>query len=499
MAKTETPTPTHGVIYTDGGSDKNGQGVGGWGLHGYTYLPEVPKTGAGIKDHVPTAKGYFEKVGKGKDVQGKGPSGPIDQVTVVEYLDGVGSLIPKATNNVAELTAGLKAFQLVKEMGLKDVLIRPDSNYFLQGCTEWMENWERKGWQRPDGTEIANKELWQEILAIYRELAENGIDIRWLKVKGHSGEWGNEMADANATAGKVAGNGGHEIDITTRTDAKGYWNQKVEVSRFFDRRNWYFNTNFGDIPTTDDGYYVYHQGDHGSEDDFYFKPASDVNLSVIQLKKPEPVLEIIRQKQNAVDPTLSREFVIGRLDNLFHPRCYQNVERHKDVFLQVQGFKNDLYDRENNLLTRVLRPPLLAFRSIEYFSVLERILNDVCSGKHDGYEITDITAELYETVGSGKKEALKLKADLTSAVKSISPKIKYDTGKLKGCEELTLTVGIDTPTRNALAALASERPTVRVVSWSESPQAFRYATIVEAAESRGIWAGFYSNLRLLTT
>lgn len=499
MADKKEPA-TNAVIYTDGGC-KPARGIGGWGIHGFTYHDEVPTTGSGLKEHVPTALGYLVKGGKGTKVWGVGINNtPVDAVVVEQYIDGIGSLIPESTNNQAELMGVTRAFETILELDITKALLLVDSKYVLQGLTEWVVGWEKRGWVKQDGTEVANRELWEPLVALHRKLLEKGVELTLNWVKGHSGNLGNEMADENATYAIVAGRKGEVIDQVRYSDAKGYWNPKVEVNRMIAHSKAYFNTNMGGVPRTEDGRYIYHLGEDGKDEEFAGKRDSEATYSVIYLKEPEPVLERLRAFQDSLDQGGFHSFVVVRLENVFKPKFYEDIRRWGSTFLQRNTYKMDIYgaDEPNpTQLTRDLRPPRLAFNMVDVMTTMEKTLNRVISGDLSDLIITDITDHLYDK-GQGKKNSMKLKGSITSSTKSLSLPIGYKTGNSEGCVETTLSVGIDTPTRNALAALASQQPTVRVVSWKESPQAFRHATIVETVDDIGIWAGFYSNLRLLT-
>ncbi len=90
--------------------------------------------------------------------------------TVSEYL-GTG------TNNIAELTAILRAIQLVDDTSMP-VDILTDSSYCIGLLT--------KGWKPKK-----NQELVAELRQAYADLE----DVRLIKVKGHAGIEGNERAD----------------------------------------------------------------------------------------------------------------------------------------------------------------------------------------------------------------------------------------------------------------------------------------------------------------
>ena len=98
------------------------------------------------------------------------------------------------TNNRMELTAVIRALQALKRPSA--VQIHTDSQYVQKGISEWIHNWKRRGWLTADKQPVKNVDLWQML----DELASaHEIDWRW--VKGHSGDPGNERADAVANRG----------------------------------------------------------------------------------------------------------------------------------------------------------------------------------------------------------------------------------------------------------------------------------------------------------
>ncbi|MEX1035038.1 MAG: ribonuclease HI [Sneathiella sp.] len=105
---------------------------------------------------------------------------------------------PDTTNNRMELMAAIMALEALKRP-LK-VVLYTDSKYVQLGITEWLPGWKRRGWKKADGSAVKNADLWQRL-----EAASSGhqVDCRW--IKGHSGDEGNERADALANKGKQAG------------------------------------------------------------------------------------------------------------------------------------------------------------------------------------------------------------------------------------------------------------------------------------------------------
>lgn len=100
----------------------------------------------------------------------------------------------ETTNNRMELTAPIEALASLKRSC--DVVIYLDSEYVRKGITEWINNWQRRGWKTADGKPVKNADLWQRLDAL-RKL--HTVDWRW--VRGHAGDPGNERADMLANKG----------------------------------------------------------------------------------------------------------------------------------------------------------------------------------------------------------------------------------------------------------------------------------------------------------
>jgi ribonuclease HI len=97
------------------------------------------------------------------------------------------------TNQRMELTAILKALEYIKDHRRvsEKVIIYSDSAYAVN-CylKEWYMNWQTNGWLNANGQEVANKDLWFEIVPFFENF---WYDFR--KVKGHAGEYWNEKCD----------------------------------------------------------------------------------------------------------------------------------------------------------------------------------------------------------------------------------------------------------------------------------------------------------------
>lgn len=101
---------------------------------------------------------------------------------------------PVTTNNRMELTAVIEGMRALTRPCR--VTLHVDSSYVMNGVQRWMPGWKRNGWRTADKKPVKNVDLWQ---ALDAELARH--DVHWVWVKGHSGDPGNERADALANNG----------------------------------------------------------------------------------------------------------------------------------------------------------------------------------------------------------------------------------------------------------------------------------------------------------
>lgn len=100
----------------------------------------------------------------------------------------------ETTNNRMELMAAISALEALKKPCV--VHLHIDSKYVLDGITKWMPNWKKAGWKTAAKKPVKNEDLWQRL-----DFAIQTHTIDWRWVKGHSGNQGNERADALANLG----------------------------------------------------------------------------------------------------------------------------------------------------------------------------------------------------------------------------------------------------------------------------------------------------------
>lgn len=98
------------------------------------------------------------------------------------------------TNNRMELMAAIEGLVALRRPCV--VELWTDSIYVKKGITEWIEKWKKNNWKNASKKEVANKDLWIKLDAA---IARHQVNWHW--IKGHSGNYGNEMADTLANQG----------------------------------------------------------------------------------------------------------------------------------------------------------------------------------------------------------------------------------------------------------------------------------------------------------
>lgn len=503
---------TQGIIlYTDGGCRPN-PGFGGWGMHGYLYSNEEPKKSSGNPDHVATGGGYVvksqatPKIGADGAKERRAYDRSIE-VSVIHYVDGYGSFGMDISNNVAELVATINGLKYAADYDIIDVQVYTDSEYVRKGLEQWVADWQRNNWLKRDMTPPANVSYWKELVEAKERLVQRGVNVKINWVRSHGDDLGNTLADRLATIGVMASRAKHIGNFIESNTAEGYWKYNVDRHPMMSHRRMYFNTMAEYLRPGE-----YYLGDHGKDDDLLGKRISDGAYSVVLLGTPDPIIEMLRNYQAQLAKNTDT-IMMARLDNLYRADTHQSLSKYGPLATeQTNPFRMDLtcYGRDpasgevnREPLTREMRPPMLAMRAVESVSELALKLMEFLAGK-EHLIVTDLTPILYETTVKTVKKAdpiaiMKLKPEYNVGYAALAVDANYMTpsGDVKAAP-ITLTLGIDLPDRNALKRLEDSSPKVSLISWLEAPNVFRYATVIEAGHDKGIWAGVYSNLRIVS-
>lgn len=127
----------------------------------------------------------------------KGNPGPGGWGAILNYKGRVKELSgaePSTTNNRMELTAVISALCALTEPC--EVVLTTDSQYVVNAVAHgWAEDWRKCGWRNAKNREVANPDLWEDLLGL---LQVHNVKFVW--VRGHNGHPENERCDEMAVA-----------------------------------------------------------------------------------------------------------------------------------------------------------------------------------------------------------------------------------------------------------------------------------------------------------
>jgi ribonuclease HI len=109
--------------------------------------------------------------------------------------------VENTTNNRMELQAVITAIELAKRNNYDEIEIFTDSAYVVNAINQkWIATWIMRGWKTIKNEEVKNRDLWEKLISV-----TPGIKYHFTKVKGHSSNKLNDLADDLAVAGsKIA-------------------------------------------------------------------------------------------------------------------------------------------------------------------------------------------------------------------------------------------------------------------------------------------------------
>lgn len=97
------------------------------------------------------------------------------------------------TNNRMELTSCIKALENIDGDPWIEIIM--DSAYVVNAFNDnWIDNWIKRGWKTANKKPVLNQDLWCRLI----ELTKQFSSVKFIKCKGHSGNFGNEKADTLA-------------------------------------------------------------------------------------------------------------------------------------------------------------------------------------------------------------------------------------------------------------------------------------------------------------
>lgn len=531
----------YGVFYTDGGYREKEVGGAGWGLHGYMFNELTAVRYAGVPLLV-TPTGYFEKATGAQlkdeaynpkykewdiEVELKAPiSKTSNGITLVDAFRPLGAV----TAQVGEIRAVLDFIREVRdnaEFSVDKVIIYTDSKYVCEGWNTNLAKWVKAGWRLSNGDEVKNLELWKELHELKAE-ADGWLSIR--KIAAHTGEFGNESADRNATYGVVTSINGSMRPpvkvmagihmITSDLCESDYWESDKSIVSMA-RTKWIYMMTGRSAPEVKiDGttLYGYLSGDHNKTADdaeLLGKEMPDAGFAYLLLKEPVEAVELIRKyhEENMWehDCDMYKSAVVNMVNvaNISKPGMLWELKRVPLYTAWLANSRNDIDPVDGGVISKMLRPPRLSYRIFDeeipmmntvLLSVMRKLGREVdCDSYHpmENLIIEEVTDKFYER--EMKKDGTPGAAKLTKFYEQTDRSLEFMM--LNPCTEKRIKVifssNIHLPTRNHMSSMAQANPRVWLVTWPFSNLSFNYGMVIETDEGIGLWLANYRCTRFL--
>lgn len=482
----EAPKELGGVAYCDGSTRPTNPGPTGWGSHGYIYETEKEHKTEMTKGNVIADQGYYPP----KFLKSALPVNPILFFDVIQNARG------SHKNGFAEVSGMLKTLQVFYEKNVKTIVISCDSRYVVDGVTKWMDNWKRRGWNDAEGNPIKNMETWQKIHELYTKMRSEGymIAVKW--VRGHNDLLGNVQADTLANIASSHAIADQEIDVVKFYTPKEYWKREVDRNPLMNFERMFFNTSPTQRPAG-----AYFQADTGVGDTLFGKRSPNSGLSVVYLNEPIKVIEEIIAYQSRLSERLNMVAMI-KLDRVYDKTINRYLEEYGNHALKrsTRSSSNNLIFFDDESVSVECNPTILSLRAIDTFDYLNTILTNYIlhsRGEADKADIKlsvhDITDEFYDVTEKNgvKKKVLRKDLIVGSFRKDLVVEEEFEGQKRK--VKTPLVLGSDILPRNNLKRIEGMDPSVYLITWRETPNSIRYATVISCEAGIGIWSNIYAD------
>lgn len=305
----------------------------------------------------------------------------------------------------------------------------------------------------------------------------------------------NEIAEVSTVWGTT------KEDILTFVGRKEYENPENDFNKLVSASRWYFETNDPDkFFKVIDGYRVYNFGKVEPDKNYYGKLTPDVTYSKLYTKKP---IELLDKLFN---------YTVKRIKN---PDGYLSAGdlRHivsKDVSRMIDSIpavpkKTELVSpvtKQNGkpVLIELITPVLMSYKIREFLDGMDMQLTNFLNRKDNvfGYQTYyDITDLIYLKEENKKGEVkIKLQPDFTQLKTVFKVPVKHPNASKP--VPVTLSVGYDTPERNAFNTVEDPNVKVWLVTDTRNEKGLRYNIIVEATDFIYVHTSAIANLRILT-
>lgn len=454
-----------GVFSVDGSALPN-PGDYGFGVHGYIFETDTEtKNNDRPTTHFVTNTGYVPREDMSRSVS--------KEVKPTHYLDMIGGYDGIGTNNIGELLAIIETvryFNNNPEHNVKNILLQSDSTYAIGACNAMIAR--DKKWNTPDRP---NLNILIDMYNVITEAMDNGVKIELIKVKGHSGDLGNHLADRLALLGRV-NSSVSKYGIKYNFRAGKYWKLKFDKHPFINVNHIYFTNE----ERKENSYIIM---DYPTDIELGKKTNESI-YGVVVMNNPIDMIDNIANVFNSNMKSLSMLSSI-KMSNLFSQYHLVNKEAFGDDVYMSTKSKKELSVMDNMLLANTVLPAGLAMqmytKTLNLRSILESYFNKDDTSVRMLHDVTDLFF--------GIDEKDKPVCILDNGIKTLNIDVTVKDKK----HTLPMMFGIDIIPRNNIKRLEKLEPKVTIVTDITANKVIEYYTVIECVDGTAIYCNFYSN------
>lgn len=467
----------HTAVINGDGSAIQQQHIGS-GVHGYIFQNDKigKKDGNRPNKYIITSIGYLE-VELLLKYQGQ-----YEPVIPEAYIDGYFSYGILSTNNVAELKAFIETAYKIIEMkqdedsyNITKLIFQTDSMYLINVANAVVRD---DRWKSEDKI---NKDCWLEIDGIIQTLNTLGVEYQIDKVKGHSTNLGNNIADRMAFLGRMESTRLNVDKVFKISPAKNYWTKVPDRHPFLAFKQLFFtNTARQENSET-----LYAMMKYRKKDDDLGKKSHEACFGLVLLQESEPLIE------NAINVYQKHMKSLSLLSSLDLGNLYDNSSiRYIDLF----GNKPFMFNKNINTLNILeekdvvfeVKPAGLATQAMERVLGLYMVIKEYRNNVNSRFKFEDVTELFYKPDAKGNNAI-----QIPNGINDIVIKTTFEEHDLV----IPVTLGRDTLERNTFKKMEKDDVKVTLVLEKITPTFLSYYLILDMKSTGdiSIWHNFYSN------
>ena len=494
-----------------------GQNLFGVGVHGYVVTDTKAKRGYGLKKVVPTPKGF-------KD------DGKMELQIIREVIDIRAPLSkPEHTQTVANcllrgVVLALEYTAQLEEMPKSVCVLIPRKNLALF-MTKGYPKAIADGYVDGKGNPLAFKEVLDSFVRVQELLTSKGCKVSIEYVSPDQAK-GLPVSKANANDAVLAAQKekGEEMEAhCIVSPPEGYWNHDHGRHPLLGKSRMIFK--MADKKVMENDHVFLMDFDKASKKKEHLHKLEievgqllpSASYCVAKINSLDPIIAAIQEQHtNYLDTRVERLGVLF-LDAVFKPGAHSVMQKVGADYLHSTTYVTDLLDSYGAMFTHELNPARQAHRAwntyLDMQSIVQHFLADRDKRLKEGtgdqikgcrefftpygiFMSTTITSQFIDVTEDAKGRPV-YKA--SKQVETPNTSLKVDAFYLDEASEevrqasVTLSIGIDMPKRNAIAAMASGEFEAYVLVRQDTPFTVRHYVVVTNGDEYGIWAAPFAN------